>query len=164
MDDTTLARLSAAADRVELTELLHRFHQAIDVDDWDAFADLFTEDACIEFISLNDYRIFGLEGRHEGRQVIIDWVKAGVAPFNWNGAPARFMTNHSFELDGDTATSKTFLVEVDLVSGLVICSGIYDAQHIRTADGWRIKAYHLGMWITDGARASLESQRADTLT
>ncbi len=159
MDSTTLARLEAAADRVELTELLHSFHQAVDSRDWDWFERIFVPDASIEFVSLNDYRIFGMEGRHEGRQAIIDWVKTGVAPFDWNGAPVHFMANHVFELDGDTARSTTNLHEVDLVSGYVICSGLYKAEHVRTPEGWRIKFFHLGMWITDGVRKSLEQQR-----
>jgi hypothetical protein len=159
--DRDTQRLLEMADRVELTELLHRFHQAVDFRDWEAFADIFTEDATIEFESLNNFEIFGMEGRHEGRQAIVDWVKTGVAPFDWNGAPVHFMTNHVFWIDGDTARSKTYLIETDLVSGYVICSGVYDSRHVRVDGAWRIQGFHLGMYITEGVRESLVGQRGE---
>ncbi len=157
--EQAMRRLEEMADRVELTELLHRFHQAVDFRDWEAFADIFTEDASIEFESLNDFQIFGMEGRHEGRDAIVDWVRTGVAPFDWNGAPVHFMTNHVFWVDGDTARSKTYLIETDLVSGYVICSGVYDSRHVRIDGRWWIKGFQLGMYITEGVRESLVGQR-----
>jgi hypothetical protein len=29
--------------------------------------------------------IFGMEGRHEGREAIVNWVRTGVATFDRNG-------------------------------------------------------------------------------
>ena len=154
-----MRRLVEMADRVELTELLHRFHQAVDFRDWPAFERIFTEDASIEFESLNDFEIFEMEGRHEGRDAIVAWVQKGVGPFNWNGAPVHFMTNHVFEIDGDAASSTSYLIETDLVSGFVICSGVYRARHVRISGAWRIQFFHLGMYITEGVRESLVGQR-----
>ena len=42
---TAKDRLEAAADRLELVELLHRYAWAIDSGDWDLLAQVFTDDA-----------------------------------------------------------------------------------------------------------------------
>jgi hypothetical protein len=138
------------------------FHQAVDGRDWAAFDDIFVADAVVEFVSLNDFEIFGMEGRHVGRDAILRWVQTGVGPFNFNGAPVHFMANHVFDIDGDRAGSKSYLHEMDLVSGLVICTGVYDARHVRVDGSWRIQSFHLGMWITEGVRESLVAQRPAT--
>ena len=56
---------------------------------------------------------------------------------------------------------KAYLIETDLVSGYVICSGVYDMRHVRLDGSWRIQGFHLGMYITQGVCESLVGQRGE---
>ncbi len=147
-------------DRMRIVENLARYHHSIDAKDWEALASLFTEDATAEYRSLNDVSLFGLEGTYRGRDTIIDWIRAGQEPFQFNGAPTHFMTNHVIEFAEEFATSKSSFNDVDLPTGLTIGTGIYACTHIRVADGWKIERLGLEQRLCDSVIASIVAQRA----
>ena len=73
------AEFRAVADRVELTELLSRYHQTIDRNDFDALDRVFAEDARCAYLGLD---LWGVDDvRLEGREKIIDWLRAGLGQF-----------------------------------------------------------------------------------
>src|SRR5215467_8568024 len=98
MDDATLTRLLRAADKVEIIELLSRYHQAIDT--------------------------------------------------------MHSMTNHVFTLlEGDRARTRSYLAS----KGGTL--GIYEIEHLRTADGWRIRRLTLDEHFEPATLEALREQR-----
>jgi hypothetical protein len=152
--------LRQVVDRLEIIENLGRYHHAVDAKDWDGLSGLFTEDIVAEYRSLNDAELFGLEGVYEGRRVVVDWIRAGQEPFQFNGAPTHFMTNHVIDLSGDEASSRSYFNDVDLPSGLIIGTGIYTCAHVRTAEGWKIRSMRLEQRLCDSVLDSIAAQRA----
>jgi hypothetical protein len=152
--------LREVIDRMEITENLARYHHAVDAKDWSSLSALMTEDVVAEYCSLNDIELFGLEGVYEGRSVVIDWIRTGQEPFQFNGAPTHFMSNHVIELDGDGASSRSYFNDVDLPTGLIIGTGIYNCQHVRTGDGWKIASMRLEQRLCDSVVESIASQRS----
>ncbi len=153
--------LRDVVDRMQIIENLARYHHAVDAKDWTALSALLTEDVAAEYRSLNQIQLFGLEGVYEGRTVVVDWIRAGQEPFQFNGAPTHFMTNHVVELDGDEAVSRSYFNDVDLPSGLMIGTGIYTCNHVRTSDGWKISTMRLEQRLCDSVIESIASQRSD---
>jgi hypothetical protein len=125
----TRAEFRSIADRVEITELLSRYHHAIDARDWDALGAVFTEDAVADYLGLVV----------EGRDAIVTWLSAALG----DRELTHFMANHVFELDGDLASSRSYLQDLDLKTGLAFGAGTYEGEHVRTPAGWRIRRLRL---------------------
>jgi hypothetical protein len=155
-DDT----LRQVVDRIEIVENLGRYHQAVDAKDWVALGNLLTEDVVAEYRNLNDAELFGLDGVYEGRTAVIDWIRVGQEPFQFNGAPTHFMTNHVIELSGDEASSRSYFNDVDLPTGLTIGTGIYTCTHVRTPEGWKISNMRLEQRLCDSVVGSIAAQRS----
>jgi hypothetical protein len=148
------------ADRLEIVENLARYHHAVDDKDWSALSTLLTEDAVAEYRSLNSVELFGLEGVYEGRAAVLEWIRAGQEPFNFNGAPTHFMTNHVVTIDGSAASTRSSFNDVDLPSGLMIGTGNYICEHIRTEQGWKITRMLLEQRLCDSVLQTIAEQRA----
>src|SRR5438128_2187279 len=99
MDDATLTRLLGVADKVEIIELLSRYHQAIDAKDWDALPSIFTADAECNYLGQED--TFGIPGNHPiGLAAIRAFLEDALTPVD----TMHSMTNHVFTmLEGDRA-------------------------------------------------------------
>lgn len=128
------------ADRLAVTDGLHRYAYAIDDRDLDAVRAVFTSDAHL------DYTASG--GPAGGRDEVVDWIGRGLALL---GATQHVVTNALVDLDGDTATSRCYLVNPLLTVGddptIVLLGGEYRDRWRRTADGWRIvDRTHLVTW------------------
>jgi len=120
----------AVADRVELTELLSRYHQTIDRNDFDALDRVFAADARCAYLGLD---LWGIEDVHlEGLDQIIHWLRAGLGQFD-DTHPKHFFANHVFEIEGDVAHSRSYMHGLTPHIG-----GVYEIEHRRTANGWRI--------------------------
>jgi len=126
-------RLAAAADRLELAELLHRYAWAIDSGDWALLAQVFTEDAEADFSSVGQY-VEG-ESTTRGRDAIVAWLRAALAPFP---DVLHFMSNQLVEVQGDRARTLTYMHVLHMSMG-----GIYHGEAVRTRDGWRLRRLHL---------------------
>ncbi len=124
------AEFRAVADRVELTELLSRYHQTIDRNDFDALDRIFAPDARCAYLGLD---LWGIEDVHlEGLDRIIAWLRAGLGQFD-NDLPKHFFANHVFDIDGDIAHTRSYMHGLTPHLG-----GVYEIEHRRTDEGWRI--------------------------
>ncbi len=149
------------ADRLDVTELLARYHQAVDAKDWPGLGAVLTDDVVAEYRGLDTTRdLFGLDGRVVGRQPVVDWITEGQAPFRYGGAPTHFMTNHVLTfVDDDHVRSRSSFFDLDMETGLLFGSGIYTVDHVRTADGWRIAVLVLEQRLCDNALERILAQR-----
>ena len=124
------AEFRSVADRVELTELLSRYHQTIDRNDFDALDRIFVQEARCAYLGLE---LWGVDDVHlEGREKIIEWLRAGLGQFD-NTNPKHFFANHVFEIDGDVAHTRSYMHGLTPHIG-----GVYEIEHRRTEQGWRI--------------------------
>lgn len=131
--DAERRRLADAADRMEITELLHRYAYAVDNGDFELLAEVFTPDATVDFGSVDQY----VEGASvvKGLPAIRAWFAKALEPFP---GVLHFMTNHRIELDGDEARSETLMQVLHMSMG-----GIYRGHAVRTPDGWRFDQFRL---------------------
>ena len=120
--------LREGIDRIEIHELLNRYAHAIDFMDWPLLERVFTEDAVADFSSVGEYQ--EMDSVRRGRDAIVAYYEAALAPFE---GVLHFMTNHLVALDGDVATSRSYMHVLNMSMG-----GIYTCQCRRTSEGWRI--------------------------
>ncbi len=128
-----LRRLAEAADRMEITELLHRYAYAVDNGEFDLFGEVFTEDATVDFGSVDQY----VEGASvvTGLPAIRAWFAKALEPFP---GVLHFMTNHRIVLDGDEARTETLMQVLHMSMG-----GVYRGDAVRTPAGWRFARFRL---------------------
>lgn len=124
-----MSRLVAAADRAEIIENLSRYHHIIDAADWDSLPRIFADHARSSVVRLSSDKeetLCDLDGLKE----IHDWLaEVNKRPFRQH-----YMINHVFtRLDRDAASTRSYLAVRDKPTG-----GIYEADHVRTPEGWRI--------------------------
>ncbi|WP_254525911.1 nuclear transport factor 2 family protein [Natrinema caseinilyticum] len=120
-------RLTRLEHRESITELRAAYCYRIDSRDWDGFADLFTEDAHLDF---------GPTGTYDGRVAVRDFAENVVGaehPFL-----AHMVHNPLIEIDGETATG-TWYFEVpctfrDGSAGWI--QGIYHDEYRLVDDEW----------------------------
>jgi hypothetical protein len=139
-------RLQAAADRVELGELLHRYCWAIDKWEWQLLDQVFTEDAEVDYSSVGKYVAGDTVLR--GRKAIVNWLRESIKPFP---DILHFVSNQIVTLQGDEAQVTTYMQVLHLPMG-----GIYHSVAIRTADGWRIHRFRLEERTFDEAAERLQ--------
>lgn len=135
--------ITEIADRLELDQLMVRYVEAIDTQDWDMLDTVFTPDAHLDYSSSG-----GDEGRGD-YPTIRAWLEKSLTMFP--------MTQHLIgkslvEIEGDRARCRTIFhnpmgvpVNDDGIydatgSGLhvFVVGGWYDDVCVRTDDGWRI--------------------------
>ncbi len=131
--DAELQRLADAADRMEITELLHRYAWAVDNAAFDRLGEVFTPDAQVDFGSVDQY----VEGESvvKGLPAIRAWFAKALEPFP---GVLHFMTNHRIELEGDEARTETLMQVLHMSMG-----GVYRGHAVRTRDGWRFDRFRL---------------------
>ena len=147
MDDATLR---AGIDRIEIHELLNRYAHAIDFGDFGRLDQVFTEDAVADFSSVGEY--VDVDSVLHGRAAIVGYYEVALAPFD---GVLHFMTNHLVEIDGDTATSRSYMHVLNMSMG-----GIYSCRCRRTEAGWRIEHLSLDERNFDAAADKLQSHMA----
>ena len=133
MNEGELDRLRQGVDRIEIHELLNRYAHAIDFMDWPLLEQVFTEDAVADYSSAADY--VEIDSSPRGRDAIVAYYETALAPF---AGVLHFMTNHLVELDGDRATTRSYMHVLNMGMG-----GIYTCRCRRTREGWRIE--HLSL-------------------
>ena len=128
MDD----ELRATIDKVALTEVMTRYCFAVDMHDWALLDTVFTPECEALYIlpeGMDDVPL-------AGRDAIRGWLQS-VVPQLGPPHPRHAMTNHRHDVDGDRATTRTYLA-----SG----SGTYTAEMVRTPDGWRATKWEMRNW------------------
>jgi hypothetical protein len=135
-----------ALAHAEIQSLLSRYCQALDVGDWRALeSEVIAEDAVWELVQRCGDAVH--EDRLEGRAALIAWFQRmlrGDVTMS-RGAVRHFLNTHVIEIarDGRSARSSSHLQAVDGVALAVVAMGFVEAEHVRTAHGWRIRRYRV---------------------
>jgi len=158
---TELEALTARVRRLEDLEAVRAtwldYCNRLDSEDWEALADVFTEDADLDVVGLSS----GLDGSYHGRRPIVEDFYARTAP---PGTPLGLMTGHlstnmQVELDGDEATTLAYFFEI--VDDDLVRIGTYQHRMRRDADRWRFA--HLRISVRYRARLEARGLRGRTL-
>ena len=124
--------LQQIADRIEIDDLLTRYAAALDSKDWDLFSTCFTPDAAIDYTAAG-----GIKGT---LPEVRSWLAEVMPRFPMT---QHLVTNRSVQLDGDSATCRSYLFNPMGAQGgeemvLFFEGGYYRDRLRRTPDGWRI--------------------------
>jgi hypothetical protein len=114
-------------DRDEIVELTVRYATAIDSLQYQLLTTVFTDDGQVDY---------GEIGQWTGGAAVAEFMEAAHV-----GATHTMhrMTNQAVDIDGDTATVRTYVDALILFEGGGANPvGYYDDQVVRTGDGWRI--------------------------
>jgi hypothetical protein len=135
---TELAELAARVQRLEDLESVRStwldYCNRLDSFDYEALADVFTEDAEVEVDGLAR----ALDGTYRGRRSIIGFYVGTETPPS--GEPVGVMTGHlstnmQIDLDGDQATTLAYFFEI--VDDNLVLIGTYQHRMRRDPDRWR---------------------------
>jgi hypothetical protein len=136
--------VEAAADRIEIQELLSRYAQYVDARQWDRLDDIFATGAIIDFTN------------NGGERAIFPEIKRYLAEsLSIFAAVQHYQTNFAIDIDTDTATARNYVFTqmVSIVDGedrLLADGGFYDSTFVRTDAGWRIQEYVASLVWLDG--------------
>ncbi|HEU0102435.1 MAG TPA: nuclear transport factor 2 family protein [Mycobacteriales bacterium] len=110
------AQLQWLVDRAEVSDRLVAFAHALDTRDWTAYGDLYTEDGSFEVPGL--FRLVG-------REQLAGGTSKGLGRYvgTWH-----LSANHAIALDGDTASTRSYLLAVHRLDG--------DLRHHADGAGW----------------------------
>ena len=126
--------LREISDRLEIEDLLVRYSDAVDRQDWETFAQVFTADAVIDYTEMG--------GPSGGVTEIVRFLEATLPGF---ACTQHLVANTVLSVDGDTATARTIChnpMVVDRGEGqahVFFCGLWYRDSLVRTARGWRIR-------------------------
>lgn len=114
-------------DRDELVDLTVRYATAIDGHQYSLLTQVFTDDAQLDY---------GEIGQWTGGAEVAEFMEAAHVAATHT---MHRMTNQAIDIDGDTATMRTYVDALILFEGGGVNPiGYYDDHVVRTADGWRI--------------------------
>lgn len=145
-------RLEELADRLEVIDVITRFHRAIDRNAWEMLRDeVLAPDAVWEWTAANASG--SVEDRAVGRESVVDWLSSAMVGSNVR----HFTTSHLVDLEGDRARSESYMVVVDAVTLAVLANGLLSADHVRLAEGWRMQRCHIDERIPDEPVEAVET-------
>lgn len=134
-------QLQWLVDRADITDHVVRYARCIDTQDWQGWAELFTDDGILEVPFDN---------------VTKDRLASFLAK-NLQHYPAtqHMMSNFEISIDGDVARSRHYLhsshiPDEDEPMRHSDVGGWYDADYRRTVDGWRFTRVSLTFLWQDG--------------
>ena len=125
--DARIARI--ALDKIEIQELMARYCRACDSKDWKLLRTLFTDDAHLDYSSVN--------GAAGTREEVCDWLEQGLSTVPWT---MHYVTNIEIDLDGDRAKVHVMFYNPMLLPGMdemSYCGGYYHHDVVRTREGWK---------------------------
>jgi hypothetical protein len=125
--------LQEISDRLEIQDLLARYCDAVDRQDWEAFDGIFTPDAFIDYSAM---------GGSSGDVTTTKKFLADTMP----SFPTyqHLVGSTVLDIDGDTARARTICHNPMLFSAgadpnMFVCGLWYRDELVRTAAGWRIR-------------------------
>jgi ketosteroid isomerase-like protein len=129
-------------DRAQISDLLIEYARSVDAQDFDALAARFVDDGhlVLPFATLSKPEVAPRSVETLGRYV----------------ATHHMSTNHAITIDGDAASSRSYLHAVHVPDGDDLdrhgdVGGWYDCSYRRTPDGWRFVEVRLTFVWTRGA-------------
>lgn len=128
--DQPTAQLQWLVDRAAISDLLIDFARALDDKDWEGYAANFAEDGVLALTPT----IF-----HDGREGLADFVAGSLGRY---AGTHHLSTNHAISLDGDEATTRSYLIAAHVLDEAdparhADSAGWYRCRVRRTSDGWR---------------------------
>ena len=116
------------SDRLEISDLLTRYADAVDRRDWSQWCSVFTEEAHIDYTSAG-----GVAGN---RDEVAAWLSETLAMFSMT---QHLIANQDVTIDGDRATVRAmFYNPMQFDNGdRFFCGGWYNHDLVRTEAGWR---------------------------
>lgn len=124
-------------DRALISDLLFSFASALDTKNWAAYRDNYIDGGTIELpVSTSATgETFTLH-----KEEMVDLVAAGLGRYS---GTQHFSTNHQINLDGDRASSRSYLHAVHISGDPTehwSVGGWYDGHYVRTSEGWKFEA------------------------
>jgi hypothetical protein len=126
--------LQEISDRLEIQDLMVAYSHAVDTRDWDAFDDVFTPDATIDYTEMGGSRGTLTETK--------DFLRTVMPHFS---SFQHMVATSKVTLNGDTAEGRTICYNpmvIDKGNGethVFFCGLWYRDHFVRTDAGWRIK-------------------------
>lgn len=148
--------LQELIDRTRITDVVTRFHRAIDRGAWDSMRnEVLAPDAVWEWSATNASGAMGDDA--VGRDQVVAWLSTAMI-----GSEVRhFTTGHLVEIEGDRARSESYMVVVDRVSLAVLANGLLTAEHVRLPEGWRMQRCRIEERIPDSMVEGMQTLLRD---
>ena len=123
--------LQSVRDELDIQRVIHDYAWACDNGDWALLRSIFTDDAEL------DYSTTG--GPAGPRDEIVAWLEASLSQVE---TIHHVVSNFQIDLDGDRADVVAMFhcsIRLPGADGMLVTGGYYREEHVRTADGWRIR-------------------------
>lgn len=122
------------SDRLEIQDLLARYCDAVDRQDWDAFERVFTADAYIDYSAM---------GGSSGDLATTKKFLADTMPMF--ASTQHLIGSTVLDIEGDTARARSICHNPMLLTAasdptMFVCGLWYRDELVRTAAGWRIRS------------------------
>jgi hypothetical protein len=147
--------LEELSDRLQINDLLTRYTVALDTKDWALLDTCFTPDAHVDYTESG-----GIKGIYPD---VRRWLEKALGLFPMT---QHFISNTTVRLDGDRATSRTYVFNPmgapKPEGGLEIfhVGAYYNDELVRTSDGWRIAKRVEELAFFDGGPAPAPKTKA----
>ena len=124
------AQLQWLVDRAAISDLLTDFARALDDKDWEGYAANYADDGVLAISPTI---------AHTGRAGLAEFVAASLGRY---AGTHHISTNHAITIDGDTATTRSYLLAAHVLEAgnpyrHADGAGWYRCKLRRTPDGWR---------------------------
>lgn len=130
--------LQTLLDRDLIREVRYQFGWALDTRDWELFASLFTDEVDVDLPAL------GAPASTLARADVVDLFKQAFRRPRTEMGAQQLYGNFVIEIDGDTATARSYLLGHHHVAGMaggedVALRAVYVDRLVRTDGGWKIR-------------------------
>lgn len=142
-------------DRAQISDLLNSFAAALDSKNVSAYVNNYTDDGVLVLPNPASPK----ESIEVKRDVMKDFVSKGL--MEAYSATHHISSNHQISIDGDLATSRSYLQAVHVRKHPLDhwdVGGWYDCRYVRTAEGWKFKQVKLSAVWLSGEPGSIEPE------
>jgi len=144
MTKATDEKVQWLVDRAQISDLLFSFACALDTRDFETYVNNFSEEGTLELPAPPPGGGSGVKLR---RDQLMDTLQ-GLRKFS---ATHHISSNHQITIDGDTASSRSYLQAVHVGSSPFDhwdAGGWYDCEYRRTPEGWKFTRVKLTeIWL-----------------
>jgi hypothetical protein len=152
MTDPIADNVQWLVDRARISDLLFSFAGSLDTRDFDTYVGNFTEDGTLELPNPDSDTGAGVKIH---RDQLLHTLQ-GLKKFS---ATHHISTNHQIAIDGDTASSRSYLQAVHVGSSPFDhwdAGGWYDCEYRRTPEGWKFTRVKLTeVWLAGDPKSVL---------
>lgn len=134
----------------QIQSLLALYYQALDVGDLARLErDVMAEDAT--WVVVQKAPSGQIEDQASGRAAVLAWFRkmlSGEVSMS-EGTVRHFISTHFIRIEGGRAFSTSHLQAVSTTTMAILATGLAEAEHVLTRDGWRIRHYRVTEEITE---------------